>query len=100
MSRTQITNRAEACTLTSMTARRLNVTLDEVYAEKLSAMARRLHVNEGTLARSLLSTAIDEAEPDPGNIVALLDGIAGAWEDAQEGWRQAQAGDTISLDQL
>lgn len=83
-----------------MATTRLNVTLDEASAQKLSAMAQRMHVNEGTLARSLLSTAIDEADPDPANIVALLDGITGAWEDAQEGWRQAHAGDTIPLDQL
>ena len=79
---------------------RLNVTLDDATAEKLSAMARRLHVNEGTLARSLLSTAIDEADPDPANIVALLDGIDGAWADAEAGWQQAQDGDTVPLDQL
>lgn len=83
-----------------MAATRLNITLDEASAQKLSAMADRMHVNEGTLARSLLTTAIDEADPDPRNIVALLDGVPGAWEDAQEGWRQAQAGDTIPLDQL
>ena len=79
---------------------RLNITLDETSALKLSAMARRMHINEGTLARSLLTTALDEAEPDAANIVALLDGITGAWGDAAEGWRQAQAGDTIPLDQL
>lgn len=83
-----------------MSSTRINVTLDEATAQKLSAMAERMHVNEGTLARSLLSTAIDEADPDPSNIVKLLDGIDGAWEDAREGWRQAQAGDTIPLDQL
>jgi hypothetical protein len=83
-----------------MATARLNITLDEAAAQKLSAMARRMHVNEGTLARSLLTTALDEAEPDAASIVALLDGIPGAWEDAQEGWRQAQSGDTIPLDQL
>jgi hypothetical protein len=83
-----------------MVTTRLNVTLDPATAQKLSAMAERLHVNEGTLARSLLSTAIDEADPDPANIVALLDGIDGAWEEAQEGWRQARAGDTVALDEL
>jgi hypothetical protein len=36
-------------------------------------------VNPGTLARSLLSAALDEAEPDPATIVALLDSIPGAW---------------------
>lgn len=84
----------------AMSATRVNVTLDQSVSEKLSALARRLHVNEGTLARSLLTTAIDEADPDPSNIVALLDGIDGAWDDAQIGWRQAQEGDTIPLDRL
>lgn len=84
----------------SMSSTRLNVTLDEGAAAKLSAMAERMHVNEGTLARSLLMTAIEEADPDPANIVALLDGIDGAWEDAQVGWRQAQEGDTVPLDRL
>lgn len=83
-----------------MTSTRLNVTLDDDAAAKLSAMAQRMHVNEGTLARSLLMTAIDEADPDPANVVGLLDGIDGAWEDAQAGWRDAQEGRTIPLDEL
>lgn len=79
---------------------RLNVTLDEHAARKLAAMALRMHVNEGTLARSLLTTAIDESEPNAANLVALLDVIPGSWRDAQVGWRQAQEGDTIPLDDL
>ncbi len=79
---------------------RLNVTLDDDTARKLAAMAERMHVNEGTLARSLLSTAIGEADPDAANIVALLDGIDSAWDDAQAGWAEAQAGDTIPLEEL
>jgi hypothetical protein len=42
---------------------------------KLARLAARVHVNEGTLARSLLSSALDDADPDPANVVALLDGI-------------------------
>jgi hypothetical protein len=83
-----------------MVATRLNVALDEASARKLSAVAQRMHVTEGTLARSLLTTAIDESEPEATHIVALLDGIPGAWEDAQEGWRQAHAGQTVSLNEL
>lgn len=83
-----------------MAGTRLNVTLDDATAQKLSAMARRLHVNEGTLARSLLSTAVDDADLQPASIVSLLDGLDGAWEDAQKGWREAQAGETVALDQL
>ncbi len=83
-----------------MSSQRLNITLDEAHAAKLSRLAARVHVNEGTLARSLLSTAIDGADPDPANVVAVLDGIDGAWERAQLGVGQADTGETIALDKL
>lgn len=79
---------------------RVNVTLDAEHAAKLARLAHRVHVNEGTLARSLLSAAIDEADPDPANIVRLLDGIDGALERAELGRWQAATGDTIRLDEL
>lgn len=66
----------------------------------MARLAERVHVNEGTLARSLLSTAIDEADPDPENVVTVLDGIDGALERAELGRRQAASGDTIPLDGL
>jgi hypothetical protein len=81
-------------------SQRLNITLDEAHAAKLARLAARVHVNEGTLARSLLSSAIDDADPDPANVVAVLDGIDGAWERAQLGSRQADVGDTVPLDDL
>ena len=83
-----------------VSSQRLNITLDEAHAAKLSRLAARVHVNEGTLARSLLSTAIDDADPDAANVVAVLDGIEGAWERAQLGSLQAAAGETIALDDL
>ncbi|MEX2621270.1 MAG: hypothetical protein WD250_13735 [Egibacteraceae bacterium] len=79
---------------------RLNVTLDAEHAAKLSSLAERTHVNEGTLARSLLASAIEATDPDPDNVVALLDGIDGAYERAQRGLRQAATGQTIPLDEL
>jgi hypothetical protein len=79
---------------------RLNITLDEKQAEKLSRLADRMHVQPGTLARSLLSTAIDHADPDARNVVALLDGIPGAYERAQIGLEQARTGQTLALDEL
>ena len=82
------------------TSRRLNVTLDHAYAAKLAKLAQRTHVNEGTLARSLLSQALDEADPDPRHAAALLDGLPGALERAQQGLADAKAGRTISLDNL
>lgn len=79
---------------------RLNVTLNDEYAAKLAKLAERTHVQEGTLARSLLSHAIDEADVDPSNVVQLLDGISGAFERAQLGLEQARSGLTIALDEL
>lgn len=82
------------------TTTRLNVTLDPEHAAKLSLLAERTHVQEGTLARSLLSSALDEADPDPATITALLDGIPGAYERAQLGLRQIADGKAIPLDEL
>ncbi|MEO8425179.1 MAG: hypothetical protein ABI595_14880 [Actinomycetota bacterium] len=79
---------------------RLNVTLDEEYAAKLTRLAQRTHVQEGTLARSLLSHAIDEADVDPDNVVQILDGISGAFDRAQLGLEQARQNHTIPLDEL
>ena len=82
------------------TSTRLNVTLDREHAAKLSLLAERTHVHEGTLARSLLSSALDEADPDSRTITALLDGIPDAHERAQLGFKQAAEGKTIPLDEL
>lgn len=79
---------------------RLNITLDPEQAAKLARLAERMHVQPGTIARSLLSSALDDVDPDARNVVALLDGIPGAYERAQLGLAQAQAGKTIPLDQL
>lgn len=81
-------------------AQRVNITLDPERAAKLTRLAQRVHVNEGTLARSLLSTAIDEADPDPASVVAVLEGIPGAFERAALGRQQAARGATIPLDDL
>jgi hypothetical protein len=78
----------------------LNVTLDAEHAEKLGRMAEQAYTQEGTLARSLLSRAIDEADIDGLSMIELLTGIPGALERAQLGRQQAQAGETIPLDQL
>jgi hypothetical protein len=79
---------------------RLNITLDDEQAEKLARLAARLHLQPGTVARSLLSSAIDEADPAVGNIVEVLDGVPGAFERAQLGRAQAEAGETVALDEL
>jgi hypothetical protein len=76
---------------------RLNVTLDAEYAVRLAALAARAHVQEGTLARSLLSQAIDQADADPANVMQVLDGIDGAFERANMGLDQARSGRTTDL---
>lgn len=81
-------------------ASRLNITLDGERAAKLARLAERTHVQEGTLARSLLSSALDEVDPEARGIVELLDGIHGALERAQLGARQARSGETMALDDL
>jgi len=79
---------------------RFNIQLDEEYAVKLRALASRTHVNPGTLAKSLLATALDQVDPDPTTIAALLDAIPGAFERAQKGLREGRAGDGIPLAEL
>ena len=81
-------------------ASRINLSLDPEYSEKLSRLAERMHVQEGTLAKSLLSTALDGADPDAAHIVRLLDGIPGAYERTQEGIDQARRREGLSLDDL
>lgn len=78
----------------------MNITLDPERAAKLTRLAERVHLHEGTLARSLLSSALDEADPDARHIVTLLDDIPGAFRRAELGRRQAQAGSSVALDDL
>lgn len=79
---------------------RLNVTLDPEHAARLTRLAQRTHVQEGTLARALLSSALEEADPDARNVASLLDGIPGAYERARLGLERARDGETIALNEL
>jgi len=93
---------SDRATVSSMASRqtRINVSLDPAYAEKLTILARRAHLHEGTLARSLLSQAIDAADIDARSVIELLDGIPGAFERAERGIEQIRAGEGIPLDRL
>lgn len=81
-------------------AERFNIQLDDLHASKLRDLAERTHVHPGTIARSLLTQALDEADPDPASVADLLDSIPGALEKAKEGVRQVRAGRGIPLDKL
>lgn len=79
---------------------RVNVALDREHVLKLRRLAERTHTNPGTIARSLLMTALDEADPDARNVTALLDGIPGAFERAEQGRAEAEAGLGTPLEEL
>jgi predicted transcriptional regulator len=79
---------------------RVNVLLDPEHAARLRRLAERTHLSPGTLARSLLSSALDAADPDSASVTALLDAIPGAWEDTQAGLADADAGRVIPLADL
>lgn len=79
---------------------RINVSLDEEQAQRLKRMAEQSHAAEGTLARSLLSRAIDDAEIDARTIVEVLDGIPGARERIALAREQIARGEGIPLDEL
>ena len=84
----------------SRSSNRVNIVLDETRALKLRRLAERTNTNPGTIARSLLSSALDEADPDPRTITQLLDGIDGAWNDARAGHSEVRAGQGIPLEEL
>lgn len=86
--------------MTDQRATRFNVVLDDEHAAKLHSLADRTYVNPGTIARSLLSMALDQATPDPENVTALLDAIPGAHQSAVEGRAALRSGRTVPLEEL
>jgi hypothetical protein len=79
---------------------RVNFVLDDVSAAKLERLADRMHTNPGTLARSLLATAIDETDPDSRHMTEMLDTIPTAFERAEQGRGEAGQGAGTPLEQL
>jgi hypothetical protein len=84
----------------SKASQRVNIILDEERAAKLRRLADRTHTQPGTLARSLLSTAIDEVDPDPRTITDILDRMPGAWEDVEAAEEDIEAGRFTALEDL
>jgi hypothetical protein len=62
------------------------------------SVLRRVQKAEKTW--KLLSSALDEVDPDAARITEILDGIPGAWERAQESVEQARRGETVSPSEL
>ena len=91
-------------------ASRLNLTLDDERSDKLSRMADRVHLPAGTLAKSMLSEAIDRADAvisendvanaGPAAMTAILLGAPGFQERFESGMTDAKAGRTTPLEDL
>ena len=79
---------------------RINVLLDDEHAAKLYAIAERTYLQPGAVARSLLSVALDQANPDGATITAILDAIPGAWESVRRGEADYAAGRVVDLEDL
>ena len=79
---------------------RVNVVLDQEHSTKLHRLAERTHTNPGTIARSLLATALDEADPDARHVTDLLDSIPEAFDRAEQGRGEALAGVGTPLEDL
>jgi hypothetical protein len=63
-------------------------------------MAEQSYAAEGTLARSLLSRAIDDAEVDGRTMVEVLNGIPGAAKRLAQARDELSRGEGIPLDEL
>jgi hypothetical protein len=83
-----------------MPGRRLNVSLDEQRAAKLARLADRTQIADGTLARSLLSSAIDDADPDPKYITDILGGIPGLPSRVERAEAEVESGAVTELGDL
>ena len=83
-----------------MGVKRISVALDAETALTLERLAESLHTTESALARWLLATALDGADPGPQKMTELLDRIPGAFERAQLGRAQARAGQAMPLEEL
>jgi hypothetical protein len=60
----------------------------------------RIPSSQPHYTQSLLSTALDDADPDSDRITEILDAIPGAWRRTQEGLAQAEGGEGTPLDEL
>ena len=79
---------------------RFNVVLDEEHAQKLLLMAERAYMQPGALARSLLSGAIDAADPDPRLMTDILDAIPGFWQGVAVAEAEHAAGLGMTLEEF
>lgn len=76
------------------------VTLDDEHAAALSRLANRAHVSDGTLAKSLLTNAIEGADPSAATVTEMLEGMPGLLGRIETAERQLESGDYTELSEL
>ncbi len=81
-------------------SKRVNVTLDDEHAAKLSRLAERAHVSDGTLAKSLLASAIEGSDPDPRTVTEILEGVPGLLERVKSAEAELVRGDYVDVSEL
>lgn len=85
---------------------RLNLTLDDDHAALLVRLAESAHVQPGTLARSMLLTALErssavhERSAEPLDMLDLLNAIPGALDRVEVGRAEIAAGRGVPLSDL
>lgn len=78
----------------------VNVALDSEHRDKLARIAERAQASQDSLASTLLSTALDNADLDSEAMTEILEGIPGAFERVQEAEAQFERGEFIELEEL
>ena len=78
----------------------VNVLLGKEDVAQPERLANQTHQSPEALARSLLSRALDQAEPSANSVTAVLDSMEGAFEKAQAGTADVNAGRFVRLDDL
>lgn len=81
---------------------RLNLTIDDDHAERLTRLAEAAHVQPGTLARSLLLTALDRSAEAAASrdLLEILESIPGAADRVEAGRGELARGEGIPLADL
>jgi hypothetical protein len=81
-------------------SKRVNVTLGDEHAAMLSRLADRAHVSDGTLAKSLLTAAIENADADAGTVTEILEGVPGLVGRVEAAEKQVERGEYSELSDL
>ena len=84
--------------------KRVNVSLEDEQYDQLTALASQMHLQEGSVARSLLSQALDQTAgvdtASPAGITRLLYSIPGFEERLRRAEADIERGAVVKLDEF